>query len=75
MDNLSSRIPRLIVIIDWLLHFYMTTDHPKGIYVFSVHLDLDEKFQLEPVSTDLAVSKRLVLTCLPPEGDPNPEVG
>lgn len=53
----------------------MTTDHPKGIYVFSVHLDLDEKFQLEPVSTDLAVSKRLVLTCLPPEGDPNPEVG
>ncbi|CAI2736478.1 unnamed protein product [Schistosoma spindalis] len=35
---------------------------------------LDEKFQLEPVSTDLAVSKRLVLTCLPPEGDPDPEV-
>ncbi|CAH8579828.1 unnamed protein product [Schistosoma turkestanicum] len=35
---------------------------------------LDEKFQLEPISTDLAVSKRLVLTCLPPEGDPDPEV-
>ncbi|VDQ10405.1 unnamed protein product [Trichobilharzia regenti] len=36
--------------------------------------DLDRKFQLEPVSTDLAVSKRLVLTCLPPKGDPDPEV-
>nr|CAH8875780.1 unnamed protein product [Trichobilharzia regenti] len=35
---------------------------------------LDRKFQLEPVSTDLAVSKRLVLTCLPPKGDPDPEV-
>ncbi|TNN10281.1 Netrin receptor UNC5B-b [Schistosoma japonicum] len=35
---------------------------------------LEEKFQLEPVSTDLAVSKRLMLTCLPPEGDPDPEV-
>ncbi|CAH8654256.1 unnamed protein product [Heterobilharzia americana] len=35
---------------------------------------LDKKFQLEPVSTDLAVSKRLVLTCMPPKGDPDPEV-
>ncbi|KAH8864326.1 netrin receptor unc-5 [Schistosoma japonicum] len=43
-------------------------------YCLLVILDLEEKFQLEPVSTDLAVSKRLMLTCLPPEGDPDPEI-
>lgn len=36
--------------------------------------DLERKFQLEPVSTDLAVGKRLVLTCIPPKGKPDPEV-
>ncbi|TPP63854.1 Netrin receptor unc-5 [Fasciola gigantica] len=35
---------------------------------------LERKFQLEPVSTDLSVGKRLVLTCIPPKGKPDPEV-
>ncbi|CAL8100912.1 unnamed protein product [Calicophoron daubneyi] len=35
---------------------------------------LERKFQLEPVSTDLEVGKRLVLTCIPPKGKPDPEV-
>ncbi|GAA49923.1 netrin receptor unc-5 [Clonorchis sinensis] len=35
---------------------------------------LDRKFQLEPVSTDLSYGKRLVLTCIPPKGKPEPEV-
>ncbi|KAF8563901.1 hypothetical protein P879_03072 [Paragonimus westermani] len=35
---------------------------------------LERKFQLEPVSTDLTVGKRLVLTCIAPKGKPDPEV-
>ncbi|CAH8670168.1 unnamed protein product [Dicrocoelium dendriticum] len=34
---------------------------------------MEEQFQVEPVSTDLAVGSRLTLTCVPPRGRPEPE--
>ncbi|OON22448.1 immunoglobulin I-set domain protein, partial [Opisthorchis viverrini] len=35
---------------------------------------LEQKFQVEPISTNLTVGDRLTLSCVPPRGKPEPEV-